>query len=249
MLIRQVGEFAAGYTRIAAAGGLEFGILRLRPGQAQADQAELETAWLLLAGEVRLEWEGGSAQARRSSLVEESPTVLHLSAGSRARLTGGAGGAELAGVRVANSRAFPPRLILPGEVHSALFSPPKLGSTAERVVRSAIADASAPHSNLVLGEVINRPGCWSSYPPHHHPHPEIYHYRFLPEAGFGYCEEGEQVYKVRHRDTVVLRPGLTHPQTSAPGYTMVYLWTMPHLEGNRFRDDSRDFVQEHAWLR
>jgi 5-deoxy-glucuronate isomerase len=116
-------------------------------------------------------------------------------------------------------------------------------------VRSAIADASAPHSALVLGEVINRPGCWSSYPPHHHPHPEIYHYRFLPEAGFGYCEEGEQVYKVRHRDTVVLSPGLTHPQTSAPGYTMVYLWTMPHLEGNRFRDESREFVQEHAWLK
>lgn len=134
-------------------------------------------------------------------------------------------------------------------MHSALFRPPKLGATAERVVRSAIADATAPHSNLVLGEVINRPGCWSSYPPHHHPHPEVYHYRFVPEAGFGYSEEGEQVYKVHHRDTVVLSPGLTHPQTSAPGYTMVYLWTMPHLAGNRFRDESRDFVKEHSWLK
>ena len=248
MLIRQKGEFDPGYTRVGAALGLEFGILRLRAAQSWGERCGQETAWLLLGGEARLEWEGGRAQVRRRSLAEESPTVLHLPAGASARLVGEGGGAEFAVAGVANSRSFPPRLILPAEVHSALFAPPKLGAAAERVVRSAIADATAPHSNLTLGEVINRPGCWSSYPPHHHPHPEIYHYRFEPEGGFGYCEEGEQVYKVRHRDTAVLAPGLTHPQTSAPGYTMVYVWTMPHLEGNRFRDDSREFVKEHAWL-
>ena len=248
MLIPRRGEFAPGYTRVASAMGLEFGILRLQDAQPQEETSELESAWLLLGGEARLEWPGGSGQARRRSLVEEPPTVLHLPAGSSARLVGEGGGAEFAVVRVANGRGFPPRLILPDEVHSALFRPPKLGATAERIVRSAIADATDPRSNLVLGEVVNRPGCWSSYPPHHHPHPEVYHYRFEPEGGFGYCEEGEQVYKVRHRDTVVLTPGLTHPQTSAPGYAMVYVWAMPHLEGNRFRDDSRQFVKEHSWL-
>ena len=38
---------------------------------------------------------------------------------------------------------------------------------------------------MVLGEVLNLPGKWSSYPPHHHPQPEVYFYRFDYPDGFG----------------------------------------------------------------
>ena len=57
---------------------------------------------------------------------------------------------------------------------------------------------------MVLGEVINHPGRWSSYPPHSHAHPEIYHYRFHPEQGFGFSQTGDEVYRVTHRDTVTI---------------------------------------------
>ncbi|MEI3362668.1 MAG: 5-deoxy-glucuronate isomerase, partial [Oscillospiraceae bacterium] len=44
---------------------------------------------------------------------------------------------------------------------------------------------NAPFSKMVLGEVLNLPGKWSSYPPHHHPQPEVYFYRFDYPDGFG----------------------------------------------------------------
>jgi 5-deoxy-glucuronate isomerase len=248
MLIRMETVFPGGYSRVTSAGGLEFGLLRLEPGAEYRDSSALERVFLLLGGEAELSWDGGTARVKRSSLLEEPPSILHLPAGAQVALSGAGPGAEFSVHRVANERAFAARLIGPGEVVQTRLAPAKLGPTAERLLRSAIDDAGAPHSNLTVGEVVNQAGCWSSYPPHHHPHPEIYHYRFVPEGGFGYSEEGGQVYKVRHRDTVALAPGLVHPQVAAPGYAMVYVWGMPHLPGNRFGEGSRRFEEEHAWL-
>ena len=60
----------------------------------------------------------------------------------------------------------------------------------------------------MLGEVVTLPGGWSSYPPHHHPQPEIYHYRFTHPQGFGHAELGDDVFKVRHYDTIRILAGL-----------------------------------------
>ena len=105
---------------------------------------------------------------------------------------------------------------------------------------------NAKDSNLVLGEVIDFPGKWSSYPPHHHPQPEIYFYKFLPENGFGHAELGEDVYKVRNNDAILIHENLTHPQVAAPGYAMYYIWVIRHLENNQYVNPI--FVPEHAWV-
>jgi 5-deoxy-glucuronate isomerase len=253
MLIRQEGGFPAGYSRVVEAGGLEFGLLVLGPGSEHRDSAALERVFLLLGGEAELTWDGtpaaGTARVRRAGLLEEPPSVLHLPAGASVRLVAVGAGAEFSVHRLANPQAFAARLIGPAQVACARLGSPKLGAAADRLIRTAIDEADSPRSNLTMGEVVNQAGCWSSYPPHHHPHPEIYHYRFVPEGGFGYSEEGGQVYKVRHRDTVALAPGAVHPQVAAPGYAMVYVWAMPHLPGNRFRAGSREFEEEHAWLK
>src|SRR5690606_38822643 len=77
-------------------------------------------------------------------------------------------------------------------------------------------------------------GRWSSYPPHHHAQPEIYHYRFTMPQGYGHAEVGEAVHKVRQGDTVMIPGGMDHAQVSAPGYGMYYLWVVRHLEGSLF---------------
>ena len=97
------------------------------------------------------------------------------------------------------------------------------------------------------GEVVNGAGKWSSYPPHHHPQWEMYHYRFFPANGFAYSEQGDEVFKVKDGDTAVIPPGLAHPQCAAPGYALAYLWAIRHLDGCRFGSDSHIFVPEHAW--
>jgi 5-deoxy-glucuronate isomerase len=118
--------------------------------------------------------------------------------------------------------------------------------TSTRIVRTIIEDPRAPWSNLVLGEVITFPGKWSSYPPHHHPQPEIYHYRFAPSGGFGFAAIGDEGCVVRNRDTILIPPHAVHPQTAAPGYAMFYIWVIRHLDGDRYGVPT--FVPEHSWV-
>jgi 5-deoxy-glucuronate isomerase len=120
--------------------------------------------------------------------------------------------------------------------------------TSTRIVRTVFDDRDAPLAKLVLGEVVGVPGKWSSYPPHHHPQPEIYHYRFLPERGFGLTAIGEEAYLLRERDTVLIRDSQDHPQVTAPGYAMWYLWVIRHLDGDRYRAPWPAFTGDHAWV-
>ena len=114
-----------------------------------------------------------------------------------------------------------------------------------RNVRLVFDLSNRPDSNLVVGEVISFPGRWSSYPPHHHDQPEIYHYRFTEPPGYGHGENGEDVYKLRHGDTLFIEPGKDHAQVSAPGYGMYYLWFIRHLPGNPYTGFT--FAAEHEW--
>ena len=118
--------------------------------------------------------------------------------------------------------------------------------TSTRIVRTIFDDRNAPYANLVLGEVIGFPGKWSSYPPHHHPQPEIYYYKTNPSHGFAYAEVGEDVLKVHNNDTVFIQPGLTHPQCTPPGYALWYLWGIRHLKDNRYGTPT--FVPDHLWV-
>jgi 5-deoxy-glucuronate isomerase len=115
-----------------------------------------------------------------------------------------------------------------------------------RLVRTLFDHSNShPDAELVLGEVVTLPGRWSSYPPHHHPQPEIYHYRFDRPEGFGHAELGETVLKVRHNDTVRILAGNDHAQCAAPGFAMYYSWVIRHLSGNPYTVP--EFTEAYRW--
>jgi 5-deoxy-glucuronate isomerase len=122
--------------------------------------------------------------------------------------------------------------------------------TSTRIVRTIFDDTNRSESNLVIGEVIGIPGKWSSYPPHHHPQPEIYHYRFLPSQGFGLTAIGDAPYIIHDKDTILIREGEVHPQVTAPGYAMWYLWIIRHIEGAHYGPATNTpiFVDDHKWV-
>jgi 5-deoxy-glucuronate isomerase len=260
MIIHQNKQgFPRGYSAITEIDGahaemlMDFGILKLGEGESWSSSEEKERAFLLMTGHVRLEWNGagsagGTEEVHRKSLLDEEPTALHVPAGVTVTVTSLAGESELAVQQVRNEKTFPVRLWKPGEYRADRFGEGTLQDTSTRTVRTIFDAATAPESEMVLGEVINHPGKWSSYPPHDHAQPEVYHYRFFPEHGFGHAEREDEVFKVRNLDSYAIPPGVTHSQCAAPGYVMYYIWMIPHLPNDRFGPDSRIFRDEHTWV-
>lgn len=224
---------------------MDFIIVSLQAGEVVEEAHAKESAWVLLAGGARLEFAGQSSVVHRSSLFEEPPTTLNAAAGTGIRISAQQSGAEFAVVRTSNDRQFAARLFLPVEITPEYRGAGLVQDACLRNVRLIFDRNSRPESNLVLGEVVNYPGRWSSYPPHHHAQPEIYHYRFTHANGYGHAEVGDDVLKVRDGDTVFIPPGLDHAQVSAPGYGMYYLWFIRHLPGNPYTGFT--FAAEHEW--
>lgn len=247
--------FSAGLTPIAAraeampgaacALGIDFAIHRQAPGETLRTRETSEAAWVLLAGEAALETDGIAHVARRASLFDEPPTAIHVAAGATLAIRAGTEGCEWAVARTENAAPFPARLFLPADLQPEYRGAGLVQNACLRNVRLIFDRVVRPASQLVIGEVVNYPGRWSSYPPHHHDQPEIYHYRFTDSAGYGHAELGDDVVKVRHGDTVVIPPGRDHAQVSAPGYGMYYLWVIRHLPGNPYTGFT--FAEEHRW--
>lgn len=249
---RHEGEFRPGYEALVERRGpeadmlMDFGVLSLKPGEAWDSGEEDEKALLFMDGEAEFSWKGGSAKVSRKSLFDESPSTLSLPSGESAHIVAGSRGAELCVTRTENARRFPCRFWSAAECRNELRGKGTMNETSTRIVRTVFDDSNAKESNLVIGEVVGMPGRWSSYPPHHHPQPEIYHYRFLPEQGFGLTIIGDEPCILHHRDTVLIREGQIHPHVTAPGYAIWYLWVIRHLDGRRYITPI--FVPEHKWV-
>lgn len=224
---------------------MDFGLVQLGAERGIEEIHAKETAWVLLSGGAQLEFSGMRTTVHRSSLFDEAPSTLHLGPNTAVRITALENGAEFAVVRTSNHRPFSPRLFRPEELTPEYRGAGLVHDACLRNVRLIFDRAMRPESNLVLGEVVNYPGRWSSYPPHHHDQPEIYHYRFTDPRGYGHAELGDDVLKVRAGDTVFIPPGLDHAQVSAPGYGMYYLWMIRHLPNNPYTGFT--FHEDHRW--
>jgi 5-deoxy-glucuronate isomerase len=240
--------FPTGHTVItttADESGVALSVLKLAPGEWAALTVTHETAWLLLDGELKLDVAGRSERLVRRSLFDDSPAAVHVSAGAAVRLQA-VDTVELLQCETANTQPFSAAIYLPSQTKDEHRGAGKAHDTAYRFVRTVFDGTIAPkEAELVLGEVVNMPGRWSSYPPHHHPQPELYHYRFSDPRGYGHAELGEDVLRVRHCDTVRILEGVDHPQCAAPGYAMYYAWVIRHLPGAPYVGPT--FNPDHTW--
>ena len=241
-----------GRTRITRRGeapdtGMDFDLWCLAADEVADEVVALETAILLLDGAADLAFGmDAPAPATRASMCDDAPVCLHVPAGTRVRIAARTA-CEFAVFATENKRDFAP-MRFDGDTMACDEDRDRgrWHDAAWRVVRTIFDGRNRPEANLVLGEVVNLPGRWSSYPPHHHPQPEIYHYRFPDPRGYGHAELGEAVVKVRDRDTVLILDGNDHSQVAAPGYAMCYVWAIRHLRGQPYTVP--DFTAEHRWL-
>jgi 5-deoxy-glucuronate isomerase len=243
--------FAPGTTSIThhadpgEATGIGLSVLVLPAGAEHVETVPAETAFLLMAGAATMVVDNRRLEIGRKSLFDDGPTCVHLAAGGTIRVSARAR-TEFTVYRCANKKPFPAAIYLPADTPDEHRGRGQVGGACLRLVRT-IFDRARAHADaeLVLGEVITLPGRWSSYPPHHHPQPEIYHYRFTQPQGYGHAEHGDQVFIVRQNDTMKILAGRDHAQCAAPGYGMYYAWVIRHLPDNPYTVP--EFTAEHRW--
>lgn len=249
---RANGQHAWGYTEISAMNGahsdmlMDFGVLCLKKGKQYSDNSPYEKACLLVYGDVTFTVNGEERVFSRPNCFDTGAYVVHMDRNTSFTVRGDGDDAEVCLIRTENSKTFPAQFYLPDDTPDEYRGAGLMQEASTRIVRTVFDYSNAPYANLVLGEVIGFPGKWSSYPPHHHPQPEIYYYKLNPEQGFAYAEVGEDVLKVRNNDTVFLRGGMTHPHATPPGYALWYLWVIRHLDGEPYNIPV--FVPEHTWV-
>lgn len=224
---------------------MDFGILRLRPREHQVLHGLAETIAVLVRGQARVTVGGKTAAISRRSVFEQAPSAVNLGQNEQGKIES-VTATEWLVICTARSRATGAHLYRPRDCVTEDRGAGLAQGACRRLVRTIFDHFTRPDSSFVVGEVVNLPGRWSSYPPHHHPQPEIYHYRFTEPQGYGHAEIGDQVHRVKAGDTTVIPGGLDHAQVSAPGYGMYYLWVVRHLP----RRPYRGFVvsDEHRWL-
>jgi 5-deoxy-glucuronate isomerase len=247
--------------RMLTTAGQETGHINLALADlADGEDLELagdgETAAVVLSGVVQAQADEtslGRAGGRRSVFEGPGDTV-YAPPGTRLRLQAVNGPVQLAITSAAapGHNSLSARIITPQDQR---ISDVGEGNWA-RTVRTILGPED-PAGRLLLGETINPPGNWSSYPPHRHdrhnpPHEveleEVYLFKVDPPGGFGvqirYDEVGEEeVFIVRDDDIAAIRSGY-HPVVAASGYSLYYLWVLagegremiPHLD------------PAHAWV-
>ena len=109
--------------------------------------------------------------------------------------------------------------------------------THRKILHILGKNAEGKVGRLLVSELFTvGKGGWSGFPPHKHDtdrmplenrFEEVYHFRFLPEKGFGaqflHVKEQDQgpVYHLKNESTILIDRGY-HPCVVAPGYQMYY---------------------------
>lgn len=226
---------------------MDIGLLVMEEGDVYTiDESEKETAALLFSGDVVFEYAGNKVEGHRPDcfryeaycLLSPRKVKITITALSRA---------EVYIQQTVNANDYTPVMYTPETVqvqHAGANG--ELMGCMRREIKTFFDYDNAPFSNMVLGEVLNFPGKWSSYPPHHHPQPEVYFYRFDYPQGFGVGFANGEVFKTEHNGALIITDGF-HSQAAAPGYAMCYSWGIRHLDGDPWKKTRID-DKEHSWL-
>ncbi len=225
---------------------MDISVLDLKCGDKKTFCLEnSELAILLIKGSISYSWQGKTEKAERKDCFDEGGYCLHICKNVSVTIEAQAD-SEVLLQSAENDKTFEPVFYTPTTCRDDIFGLGELGGNVVRTVRTYFDYDNAPYSNMVLGEVISGSGGWTSYLPHSHTQPEVYYYHFDHPNGFGACFIGEDVFKVTDGSFCAIPGDKMHPQATAPGYRMYYVWMIRHLENNPWTD--RIFDPKHTWL-
>lgn len=223
-------------------------VYRFKQGEKREFLSEdCESAFLILRGKAAISWDGETRAMERENPFVKTPYCLHIPKDVAVSITADEG-TEILCEQTDNDIIFTPVFYEPDDILYQEFGKGQWNGAGHRICSTVFDYENAPYSNMVLGEVFNQPGKWSSYPPHHHPQPEVYYYQFDKPQGFGACFNGDDVFKSVEGSACYITDGNDHQQVVAPGYEMCYVWMIRHIDTDPWYKTSRFYAPEHEWL-
>jgi len=170
--------------------------------------------------------------------------AIYLPRDTEVTITPGPEGCDLAELAAPVERQYPLQVVRFAEVQKD----PALhfqtgGPSSERTI-NVLVGKNVEAGRIMAGVTFSRPGNWTSWPPHEHARmlEEAYLYIDMPDPGWGVQfvyndpRNPELVAVVREGD-VVLMPQGYHPNVSAPGGAINFLWMMAAIR----EGDDRQF--------
>lgn len=239
------------YTSLAVENGynslMDVGIIMLETGDTfEFADAEKELAFIVLWGKATVEYEEQKIDVDRPNPFNYSTFCLHQAAGAKSTITALAP-SKVYLQKTYNDVKFPTKVYRPEDTHTWRRGADGMADGAcERDVRTSFDYENAPYSKMVLGEVVNLPGKWSSYPPHAHPQPEVYFYNFEKPQGFGAGFIDDEVVQIGDNGLAIITKGV-HPMSMAPGYACCYVWGIRHFDDNPW-EKTRIDDPAHTWM-
>lgn len=233
---------------------LDLEILHLEKGEHKKWQSdEFEVVVVLIQGSCSLLAEGETWVMHRRSVFEDLASAVFASPGVELSINA-TEQTTLALCKARANKKFKTTYISPGQITSE-----QRGNKGyERRVFNII-NKETQTQRIAVGETINAPGEWSSFPPHKHDEKkkvdgkvietaleEIYYFRLEPKTGFGfqrlYNDDGslDEAYVIKDGDVTLIPQGY-HPVANIPGHHLYYLWMLAGEEREYIWNDDPTF--------
>ncbi len=220
-----------------AARHLNFGRIVLDASDAALtfSTEERETGLICLKGSATLELGGKAAalESGGSDAALQKYDALYLPRDTVVTIRPGAEGCDLAEVAAPVAKRYPVQLVRFSDVRRDPALHFHTGGPAAQRDLNVLIGRNVEAGRIMAGVTFSQPGNWTSWPPHEHARmlEEAYLYIDMPEPGWGLQlvyndpRDPELVAVVREGD-VVLMPQGYHPNVSAPGGGINFLWMM-----------------------
>jgi len=260
-----------GYNRIVSPKNaplkyLEFGRIYARQGDSVERRSGTdEQVWSILSGVASVDISGktfdtvsGDGLGARADVFSGRPNMIYVPRGATCTIRAESPELHVAVFSAASRRDTAPVLLRPDDIIEAH---PGAGNWQRHVYTGVGPNVDA--DRLLVGETFNKPGCWSSFPPHKHDedrppkeawYEEVYFFLLKPTQGFGIQRvytaphtrpKLDECYVLHNGDTVAFPAGY-HPVAAAPGYQLYYYWG---LAGEQRQYAAWSDDPDHAWLR
>ena len=212
-----------------AARHLHYGRIVLEGESLTFDTEERETALICLKGTATIELPS-EAPRGTGSFTLTTYDALYIPRGTSVTVSGNC---DLAEVAAPVDNEYPIQFVKFADVKSNPALSFDTGGESSRRNLNILIGKNVEAGRILAGVTFSQPGNWTSWPPHEHANlaEEAYLYIDMPEPAWGlqlvYTDARDpELVTVVKQDDVVIMPHGYHPNVSAPGGTINFLWMM-----------------------